>query len=133
MQPTHAGMLCFNLAGQVLVMSGWSDNLTFLFPKGHIEEGETPEQAAKREVLEECSIIATPLTKVGVTSFKSKNEDVIVEWWTGIGIRKVREEFCEGYAEEDFREIRWVTVQEALDLLSFPDLKLMLKKALCLE
>lgn len=128
---THAGMVVTNLCGQVLVISAFGDLDQIVFPKGHIEPGETSEQAAQREMLEECSIVATPLTRIGTTTFKQDTEDVVVEWWTGIGIRKVRYEFCEGYAEEDFRETRWVTPQQALELLSFEDLKDVLRKAIC--
>lgn len=112
-------------------MSAFGDTSVWLFPKGHLEKDETFEQAAKREVLEECSIIATPLTRIGTTSFTQGKEEVIVEWWSGVAVRKAREEFCEGCAEEDFRDIRWVSTKEALEMLSFEDLKEILKRALC--
>lgn len=57
-----AGGVVENGNGDVLFMTrkGWRD-----LPKGHIEEGETPEQAAVREVQEETGLqeveIATPL------------------------------------------------------------------------
>ena len=38
------------------------------FPKGHIEAGETPRQAALREVLEETGYKAGKLTKLGMVN-----------------------------------------------------------------
>ena len=131
--PNRAGMICTNLVGQVLIMTGFGDSSIWVFPKGHIEKGESPEQAAKREVLEECGIVATPLAQIGITSFKQHGKDVVIQWFSGCAVRKQRVEICEGYAEEDFREIKWVSPEEALDILSFPDLKEVLKKALCYE
>lgn len=48
-----AGGLVENSAGDILVITrkGWRD-----LPKGHIDEGESPEEAAIREVGEECGL-----------------------------------------------------------------------------
>ncbi|MGE3341559.1 MAG: NUDIX domain-containing protein [Candidatus Altimarinota bacterium] len=131
MTPNRAGLVIFNLAGQVLLTTPFGRKDEWVFPKGHIEKDETPEETAKREALEECGIVATPLTKVGLTAYEMDKETVVIEWWTGVAIRKVREEFYEGYAEEDFRYQKWVFPDEALELLTYNDLKEILKKSLC--
>lgn len=51
-----AGGVVFNAAGQVLVLGHRSG--TWVFPKGHIESGEAPLQAALREVEEEAGVRA---------------------------------------------------------------------------
>jgi 8-oxo-dGTP pyrophosphatase MutT (NUDIX family) len=54
--------------GKVLVTQhskhkGWD------FPKGHLEQGETSEQAALREVAEETGVVAQIVEKVGKTEY----------------------------------------------------------------
>jgi len=48
-----AGGLVCNPSGQVLIIKRWG---RWEFPKGKIEIGEVPEEAAKREVEEECGV-----------------------------------------------------------------------------
>lgn len=43
--------------------------LVWSFPKGHIESGETPEQAAVREVEEETGIVSTVVAPLGIIDF----------------------------------------------------------------
>lgn len=56
-------------------------NNTFGFPKGHLERGETPEEAAKREIIEEVGLSNVVIGKrIGVISRKAKYTDTgIVE------------------------------------------------------
>jgi 8-oxo-dGTP pyrophosphatase MutT (NUDIX family) len=63
----------------------WQDKLVilqrfngvWLFPKGHIDPGETPEQAAVREVKEECGLSAEIIGPLGETnySFRENGQD----------------------------------------------------------
>lgn len=50
-----------------------SGKLEWCLPKGHIEEGETPEEAARREVAEETGISADIIRALGVIDY----------WFTG--------------------------------------------------
>lgn len=50
-----------------------SGKLEWCLPKGHIEEGETPEEAARREVEEETGIAAVIVRALGVIDY----------WFTG--------------------------------------------------
>lgn len=50
-----------------------SGRLEWCLPKGHIEEGETPEQAAVREVAEETGIAADIIQRLGIIDY----------WFTG--------------------------------------------------
>nr|MDA8188223.1 NUDIX domain-containing protein [Dehalococcoidales bacterium] len=57
-------------AGGVLLDDGdifllHKPNGEWVMPKGHLESGETPEQAAVREVLEETGLTARIVAKVG--------------------------------------------------------------------
>jgi 8-oxo-dGTP pyrophosphatase MutT (NUDIX family) len=51
-------------ASRVLVVRS-SDELHWLFPKGHVEPGESRAQAATREVREEAGVVATVRGFVG--------------------------------------------------------------------
>jgi 8-oxo-dGTP diphosphatase / 2-hydroxy-dATP diphosphatase len=46
---------------------------------GNVEEGETIEAAAQRELLEECGVTATELKKVGVIEFRFTNKEHVTE------------------------------------------------------
>lgn len=127
----RAGLICFNMAGQVLLVSALANDKVWVFPKGHLEKDETPPKAAEREALEEANIIATSLYKIGITEYRYKGEDVCVEWWTGCAVRRPDHDPTIEYLESDFREQRWVYPEEALELLSFDDMRTILKKALC--
>ena len=62
-----AGGLVFNAAGEVLLIR---DRMGYwVFPKGHVEEGETLEAAAVREVSEEVGIEARVEAALGVTRY----------------------------------------------------------------
>jgi 8-oxo-dGTP pyrophosphatase MutT (NUDIX family) len=62
-------------AGGIVV---WGDKVVLrltkaghlVFPKGHIEAGETPEQTAVREIEEECGLITEAVGVAGAISFK---------------------------------------------------------------
>ncbi|CFW93196.1 Methionine--tRNA ligase [endosymbiont DhMRE of Dentiscutata heterogama] len=60
----------------LLVYSKKRDKWTF--PGGKIEPGETPETAAKREILEETNLTITDLEKIGEETFYVNNI-----WWKG--------------------------------------------------
>lgn len=97
-----------NLQGAVL----WT------FPKGHLEAGETPEQAALREVVEEtgwkCKVVA-PFLDVSY-SFRQggKRIDKTVHWFRMEPVEKVGES-----DPDEIIDCRWFPVIEARDLLVY--------------
>ena len=99
------------------------DNAThWIFPKGHIEHGESAEAAAIREVLEETGVEATPRRFLGTTRFPF-NDDVIQ-----VAFYLLR--YCRSVGRGEERDIRWCTYNEALTLLSFEELKTLLRESL---
>ena len=132
MKTTHAGMVTFNYSGQVLILSPIGEPDVWVLPKGHIQLHEESWEAAEREVAEETSIdaIADTSSTLGTTSFLKNGEIVTTEWWTGLGRHYIPHE--PGWSESDFRTVVWVSWEEALSKLSFPDQRNILRMALCL-
>ena len=98
---------------EVLIVRAKKDPSQWIFPKGHIEPGESPEEAALRELQEETGTTGELLCRAGTSEFTSGREDVSVEYF---GVR-----FTETTGTGDGRETRWSTFDEARELLSFPD------------
>jgi 8-oxo-dGTP pyrophosphatase MutT (NUDIX family) len=64
---TSTKIALFNRDGKILVIY-MDRNNDYGLPGGHIEEGETPDQAIKRELFEECN----------VTDFDTKHVDFFI-------------------------------------------------------
>lgn len=62
-----AGGLVFNSAGEVLLIRDRKGY--WVFPKGHVEEGEALEDAAVREVREETGVRARVQAPLGTTHY----------------------------------------------------------------
>ncbi len=94
--------------------------LLWSLPKGHIEEGESPEQAAVREIQEETGIIGGVLGELGVIDF----------WFVAEGkrIHKTVHHFllrAEGGELSDtdieVAEVAWVPLDEIEERLAYTD------------
>ncbi|HGY08890.1 MAG TPA: NUDIX hydrolase [Oceanithermus profundus] len=62
-----AGGLVFNARGEVLLIR--DKNGYWVFPKGHVEAGETPQETATREVREETGVRAEVDFEIGTTRY----------------------------------------------------------------
>ena len=102
--------------------------LLWSLPKGHIEEGETPEQAAIREVAEET----------GITSSISRSLGVIDFWFMASGkrIHKTVHHylFSEVSGElmpqvSDVDEVAWFPLSEIIQRLAYPDEKKLIARS----
>ena len=91
-------------------------------PKGHIEEGETPEQAAIREVAEETGIASEIERSLGV-----------IDFWFMAGGKRIHKtvhhfQFKEvggllAAQESEVDEVGWFPLSEIVDRLAYPDEK----------
>jgi ADP-ribose pyrophosphatase YjhB (NUDIX family) len=120
-----AGGLVVDLAGEVPrgALIGRTDRqgrLLWSLPKGHIEVGETAEQAAVREVEEETGIAGEIVAELGTIDF----------WFVAEGrrihktvrhylLRRVGGELSDADVEVD--EVAWVPLPEIRGQLAYPD------------
>jgi 8-oxo-dGTP pyrophosphatase MutT (NUDIX family) len=105
---------------RVLVVRS-SDGLRWLFPKWHVERGESLGHAAARETREEAGIVAVERAFVGRARFTQAGRRVDVYYY-------LLEHHGEVAASEG-RDIHWCTRGEARRLLSFEELKAVLDSA----
>src|SRR4051794_19997283 len=64
-----------------LLVSAKSDPKAWVLPKGHIEEDETAEAAAIREVREEAGVVARVRSSLGHVTFKLRGNKRDVEFF----------------------------------------------------
>lgn len=98
-------------------------------PKGHIEEGETAVQTARREIGEEAGLHDVDMLGwLGKIHFRYRRVEKLVLMTTQIYLVRVRTSGDEIEKEEWMNGIRWFPFNEALDLIEYEDIaKLMLK------
>ena len=116
---------------------GSAGDVYWTFPKGHKETGETPQEAALRELKEETDITLQKLVthKEYVQSYTFKYEDLLIEkqviYYLGIVDG-------DGYTiqEDEVSEAGWFSFDEAEQKLSFEHARTMLKEVeadLCIQ
>ena len=104
------------------------ERLLWSLPKGHIELGETPEQAAIREVAEETGIHSEIARELGVIDF----------WFMAGGkrihktvhhflFREVGGTLAPQISEVD--DVGWFPLEEIIGLLAYPDEKKLIAKS----
>ena len=97
-------------------------------PKGHIEEGETPEQAAIREVAEETGINSTITKSLGVIDFwfmaggKRIHKTVHHFMFTEVGGVLLAQ-------ESEVDEVSWFPLSEIVERLAYPDEKKLIARS----
>lgn len=120
---SQAGAIAFKLvddAPQILLVRAKKTPQHWIFPKGHIEEGETAEAAAVRELQEEAGVRAQAIHLAGSLEFKSGDEMVHVDYYLC--------EFLSDVPAKETREARWCEYVEARRLLSHHDAVMLLEK-----
>jgi 8-oxo-dGTP pyrophosphatase MutT (NUDIX family) len=121
----QAGSIVVRLDGkepQVLLVTAKRNPRNWIFPKGHIEKGESAEDAALRETREEAGVLGTLIGPAGVLEYgflgaKARVEYFLVEFKREAG------------PPEDGRKRTWCALDEALRRLSYKNTRKLLIKA----
>jgi diadenosine hexaphosphate hydrolase (ATP-forming) len=113
-------------AVEILLIQDAKDRWTI--PKGHIEEGETAQQTAKREIGEEAGLNKVEvLGWLGKIHFRYRRVDKLVLMTTQIYLVRALGDTDAIKKEEWMNDIRWFKFHDALDEIEYEDIgKLML-------
>jgi ADP-ribose pyrophosphatase YjhB (NUDIX family) len=124
-----AGGLVVDRTGKLGLLIGRRDlkdasgqRILWSLPKGHIEEGETPEQAAIREVAEETGIVSVIDKSLGV-----------IDFWFMAGGKRIHKTVHHYLFREDggllaaqeseVDEVAWFPLNQIVEKLAYPDEK----------
>ena len=113
----EAGAIAFRkLEGhcQVLLIRSKKDPSKRIFPKGHLEAGESVEDASKRELLEEAGVQGKIVADAGSLEFIFEGHCYKVAFF----LHQFHSTLSLG---EPGRDPLWCNIDEALELLSFPN------------
>jgi 8-oxo-dGTP pyrophosphatase MutT (NUDIX family) len=126
-----AGGIVFRLTDggtQYLLIKDSYDN--WGFPKGHLENGETPADAAARETAEET----------GLSGLELRGPIRVIDWHFRFRGRHIHK-YCHFFlfesasgdpcpqAEEGITDFRWEILDQALEVLSYDNARGVLKRA----
>jgi ADP-ribose pyrophosphatase YjhB (NUDIX family) len=123
----QAGGIVFRPAGgkkggvSVLLVSSKKEPGHWIFPKGHVERGESAKEAALRETEEEAGVDGDLLGPVGALEFDWHGKQYRVEYFL---IRATDET-----NKTDGRTKVWLPYDEALTRLTYEDTRQLLRKA----
>jgi 8-oxo-dGTP pyrophosphatase MutT (NUDIX family) len=129
-EPTAGGIVFRrakdNKGVEILLIQDAKDRWTI--PKGHIEEGETAQQTAKREIGEEAGLQNVEILGwLGKIHFRYRRVDKLVLMTTQIYLVRAQGDTNAIEKEEWMNDIRWFSFHDALDVIEYEDIgKLML-------
>jgi 8-oxo-dGTP pyrophosphatase MutT (NUDIX family) len=106
---------------QVLLVTAKRNQRNWIFPKGHIERGETAEVAALREAKEEAGVVGKLIGPAGVLNYEFLGARARVDYFLAKFTR-------EAGPPEDGRAILWCGFDEALDRLSHKGTRKLLRQ-----
>jgi len=104
---------------EVLVVSAKHERSHWIFPKGDVEAGESPAEAAEREVREEAGVDSGVLAPAGGVELAHEGGHVRVAYFL--------RELTRGVGEGDGRVVTWRTIDDALEALTFEGTRRLLR------
>ena len=98
-------------------------------PKGHVDPGETPLQAAEREVREETGVVAEPVRELGESRYWYRRDGRTI----GKSVHFYLFRYVRGRTadhDEEVEEARWIPLEDAEKKLTYPAEREMVTRAL---
>ena len=124
MEYTHAGGIVSRWdagARRYLLVRSSRHASHWVLPKGHIDAGESPEEAARREVREEAGVKAEIVARAGIDEYTLDGEEIRTLYFA------MRfESTCP--ADED-RDLCWLGYSEACATISFEGARRLIERA----
>jgi 8-oxo-dGTP pyrophosphatase MutT (NUDIX family) len=131
-----AGGIVFRRSGETVEVALIRTGKRWALPKGHLEGGESLQQAACREVLEETGLEGEVIAKLGDISYRFSNKRsagepvrifkrvhfYLLRWTRGV---------IQGQ-DYEVDEARWFPLDDALAMLSYPTEKKMMNRAIAI-
>lgn len=128
-EPTAGGIIFRrNQSGQVEFLLAQDSRNRWTIPKGHIEEGETAKQTAKREIGEEVGLHNVEMICwLGKVHFRYRRQDRLVLMTTQIYLVKARGDTDAIERDYWMSDLKWLSFNQALEVIEYEDIgKLML-------
>jgi 8-oxo-dGTP pyrophosphatase MutT (NUDIX family) len=122
----QSGAIVVRLDGrepQILLVTAKRNPRSWIFPKGHIEKGETAEDAALRETREEAGVLGKLIGPAGVLEYSFLGAKARVEYFLVQFSR-------EAGPPEDGRKRIWCGLDDAMERLGYKNTRKLLRKAL---
>jgi 8-oxo-dGTP pyrophosphatase MutT (NUDIX family) len=89
-------------------------------PKGHLDPGETEEQAAVREVREETGVVGDLGAFIGVITYQVTKRREAYQKQVAFFLMRAKTTELTPQASEGISAIGWFTPQEALERIGYP-------------
>jgi 8-oxo-dGTP pyrophosphatase MutT (NUDIX family) len=132
-KPAIQKVLREQTSGGVIFRRNKNDEIEFLMiqdakdrwtiPKGHIEEGEKPDETARREITEETGIQEMKLHKwLGKVNFRYRREQSLVLITMQVFLVEALGNTSKVQKEEWMNDIRWFSVSDTLDKIEYEDI-----------
>ena len=86
-------------------------------PKGHVDPGESPIQAAEREVREETGLVAEPVCELGESRYWYRRDGRTIGKTVSLFLFNYLEGSTEDH-DDEVEEVRWLSLEEAESALS---------------
>lgn len=109
--------------GAVIARLNRAGKVEWCLPKGHLEEGETPEEAAVREIEEETGIRGRVVGRLGT-----------IDYWFSVEGKRVHKHVhhyllvatgglltTDGDPDREAIDVAWVPLNDLSELLAFPN------------
>ena len=93
-----------------------------MLPKGHIEIGESTEQAALRELREEAGVKGKIIQPIPLQTYRKSDESVVIQYYIALFAGKTK--------TREGRKLRWEDEEKTLQALSFSESKQAFQSAL---